>query len=141
MRKFALIDITQCGQRHNARPWSSYYFHLWVSIIGNHSELVSAQPWSLEKEMATHSSILARQRSLVGRSPWAPKRVGHYLVTKQQQSCIHWSFDSSQTESNSHLGFLSSLYSWYGICLVYSYLDLHLSLVITTLFHSSTYYC
>ena len=35
----------------------------------------------LEKEMATHSSILARripwQRSLVGYSPWGQKRVGH----------------------------------------------------------------
>ena len=35
---------------------------------------------SLEKEMRTHSSILAReihgQRSLVGYSPWGHKRVG-----------------------------------------------------------------
>ena len=44
----------------------------------------------LEKEMATHSSILAweihGQRSLVGNSPWGHKRVGHHLVTKQQQN-------------------------------------------------------
>ena len=43
-----------------------------------------SQVWSLggedplEKEMATHSSILARkihgQRSLVGYCPWAPKK-------------------------------------------------------------------
>ena len=43
----------------------------------------------LEKEMASHSSILAweihGQRSLAGYSPWGHKRVGHKLVTKQQQ--------------------------------------------------------
>ena len=41
----------------------------------------------LEKEMATHSSILAweihGQRSLVGYSPWGRKRVGQDLETKQ----------------------------------------------------------
>ena len=38
-----------------------------------------------EKEMATHSSILAReigQRSLAGYSPWCCKRVRHDLVAK-----------------------------------------------------------
>ena len=86
MIKFALIDITQCGQKCNKRPWSIYYFHLWVSIIGNHIlNWFLPSLWSLEKEMATHSSILARERSLVGWSPWTPKRVGHYLATKQQQ--------------------------------------------------------
>ena len=43
----------------------------------------------LEKEMTTHASILAwkshGQRSLVGYSPWGRKRIGHDLVTKQQQ--------------------------------------------------------
>ena len=43
----------------------------------------------LEKEMATHSSILAGkspgQRSLGGYSPWGCKRVGHNLATKQPQ--------------------------------------------------------
>ena len=51
----------------------------------------------LEKEMATHSSILAwrvpwteepgeshGQRSLVGCSPWGHKRAGHSLATQQQ---------------------------------------------------------
>ena len=42
----------------------------------------------LEKEMATHSSILAwkshGQRSLAGYSSWDCKRVGHDLMTKQQ---------------------------------------------------------
>ena len=61
----------------------------------------------LEKGMATHSSILRTslvaqmvekkkkksacsaefhgQRSLVGYSPWAHKRIGHELATQQQQ--------------------------------------------------------
>ena len=43
----------------------------------------------LEKEMATHSSILAwkshGQRSLEGYSPRCCERVGHNLATKQQQ--------------------------------------------------------
>ena len=43
----------------------------------------------LEKEMATHSSILLGkshgQRSLAGYSLWSCKRVRHNLVTKQQQ--------------------------------------------------------
>ena len=42
----------------------------------------------LEKDMATHSSILAgkshEQRSLEGYSPWCLKRVGSNLATKQQ---------------------------------------------------------
>jgi len=43
---------------------------------------------SLEKEMATHPSVLAweeshGQGSLVGYSPWGRKRVGHNLGTKQ----------------------------------------------------------
>ena len=36
----------------------------------------------LEKEMATHSSILARERSLAGYSPWDHK-IPQDLVTKQ----------------------------------------------------------
>ena len=43
----------------------------------------------LEKEMATHSSILAREilwiETPAGCSPWGCKRVGHDLATKQQQ--------------------------------------------------------
>ena len=44
----------------------------WVPFLG--------QEDPLEKEMATHSSILAweiAQRSLAGYSPWGHKRVGH----------------------------------------------------------------
>ena len=60
--------------------------------------LVQEDP--LEKEMATHSSILAWEIPLTeepgGYSPWGC-RVGQDLVTKQQQSiytvpCLHlWS--------------------------------------------------
>ena len=43
----------------------------------------------MEKEMATHSGILAweshGQRSLVGCSPYGHKRVRHNLATEQQQ--------------------------------------------------------
>ena len=43
----------------------------------------------LEKEMATHSSVLPgkshRQRSLVDCSPWSCQRVGHDLTTKHKQ--------------------------------------------------------
>ena len=46
-----------------------------------------------EKEMVTHSSILAweshGQRSLVGYSPCGCKRVRHDLVTKQQQYYVY----------------------------------------------------
>ena len=44
----------------------------------------------LEKGMATHSSILAWgipwTEEPAGYSPWGHKRVGHNLVTEQQQS-------------------------------------------------------
>ena len=43
----------------------------------------------LEKEIATHPSILPEkfhgQRNVVGYRPWGHNRVGHNLVTKQQQ--------------------------------------------------------
>ena len=54
---------------------------MWLQSLGREDPL--------EKEMATHSSILHRksrgQRSLVSYSPLGHKRVGHHLVTKQQQ--------------------------------------------------------
>ena len=50
----------------------------------------------LEKEMETHSSMLAGeshgQRSLAGYSPWVP-RVGHDLATKPAPPAICWSLD------------------------------------------------
>ena len=46
----------------------------------------------LEKEMATHSNILAcemcGQRSLEGYSSWGSKRFGHNLVIKQQLTTL-----------------------------------------------------
>ena len=51
---------------------------------------------SLEKEMATHSSILAWEISWTeepgGLSPWGHKRVGHNLMTKQQQQYGYTAF-------------------------------------------------
>ena len=57
----------------------------WVQFLGGED--------SPEKEMATHSSILAweefhGQKSLAGYSPRGHQRVRHDLVTKQQTS-IH----------------------------------------------------
>ena len=53
---------------------------------------VPGQEDPLEKEMASHSSILAShgQRSLAGCSPWGGKRVRHGLATKQQQEYLVW---------------------------------------------------
>ena len=48
-----------------------------------------SQEEPLEKEMATHSSILAweshGQRGVMGYNPWGCKRAGHDLETEQQQ--------------------------------------------------------
>ena len=57
---------------------------MWVQSLG----------WEnpLERDMATHSGILAweipRRESLLGYSQRALKRVGHNLGTKQQQQSI-----------------------------------------------------
>ena len=46
-----------------------------------------SQENSLEREMASHPTILAGKsrgrRSLVGYGPWGSRRVGHNLGTKQ----------------------------------------------------------
>ena len=39
----------------------------------------------LEEEMATHSAVLAWEIPRSPDGPWGQKRVGHNLVTKQQQ--------------------------------------------------------
>ena len=55
----------------------------------------------------THSSILARrlpQRSLVGCSLWGHKRVGHDLVTKQQQQDGENPYQWENLQ-NCHLGY------------------------------------
>ena len=66
---------------------------MWAQSLG--------QEDPLEKEMATHSSILARpphgQRNLVGYSPRGHKRVTYDLVTKRQEQQaikMHWSIQS-----------------------------------------------
>ena len=51
--------------------------------------MISGLGRSLEKEMATHSRILAWEISWIeepdGLSPWGHKRVGYNLTTNQQQ--------------------------------------------------------
>ena len=58
-----------------------------------YTDSISGLEDALNKETATHSSILAwethGQRILVGSSLWGPKRVGHYLVTKQHDKKIN----------------------------------------------------
>ena len=53
----------------------------------------------LVKEMAMHSSTVAwkshGQRSLVDYSPWCHKRVGHDLMSKQQQKIWFYTLDTS----------------------------------------------
>ena len=53
---------------------------------GDMRQIPLSQKDPLEKELATHSSILAwkshGQKSLVGYSSWGCKRVGHDLATK-----------------------------------------------------------
>ena len=68
-------------------------------------------PWlgrSPGQKMTTCSSFLAwksrGQKSLAGHSPWGRKRVGHDLVTKQQQAYV-----PSRTFCNDGKLLLSSL--------------------------------
>ena len=63
-------------------------------LRGKESSCTRSQDWedALEKEMATHSSILAweipRTEEPGGLQYMGPKRVGHDLGTKQQQQQI-----------------------------------------------------
>ena len=79
------MDVTRCQYWSQISSFVAQWYrtHLpvqeaWVQSLG----------WedTLEKEMATHSSILAwgipGQRNLEGFHPWGCKRVGHYLATK-----------------------------------------------------------
>ena len=67
-------------------------FLVLYSVVKNLSASAGDMGWEglLEKEMATHCSILAQkshgQRSLVGYSPWDPKRVRQESVKQQQQT-------------------------------------------------------
>ena len=75
------MSFSKFKKRINVTHWSKKWalkFKLRLQSLG--------QEDPLEKEMATHSSILAweiPQRSLQGYSPWGFKRVGHNWVTKQ----------------------------------------------------------
>ena len=66
------------------------------------SDLISGSGRSLEKEMATHSSILAWENPWTeepgGLQPMGYKRVGHHLPTKQRQILI--SIPSAFTKNN-----------------------------------------
>jgi len=58
---------------------------MWVRSLG----------WEdpLKKEMATSVFLPGKsheQKSLAGCSPWGPERVGHDLVTKQQEIVNIW---------------------------------------------------
>ena len=82
-------DVSKLNVSNNnlGLPW-------WLSVKESTSQCrrYKFNPWvgedTLEKEMATHSSILAGkshgQRNLVSYDPWVCKRIGHDLATKQQ---------------------------------------------------------
>ena len=80
--------------------------------------LIPGSEDSLEKEMATRSSILAweihGQRSLVGYSLWDCKRVGHDLATKQQQQ-------SGESFYESNIAFRSSFIIWRIMMIILSF--------------------
>ena len=71
----------------------------------------------LEKEMATHSSILAWKISWAEKPgrlrPWGHKRVRHGLVTKQQQSFrgekLHTVICAERSQKLAHLCYTFSL--------------------------------
>ena len=59
------------------------------------TDLISVGKSPMEKDMATHSGILAWEtpwtEELVGYSPWSLTSVRHDLVTKQQQFFLRMS--------------------------------------------------
>ena len=61
---------------------------IWVQSLG--------QEYLLEKEMATHSSILAwktpQTEETGGTQSMRLQRVGHNLVSKRQQSLRYWEY-------------------------------------------------
>ena len=75
----------------SACPWDSW------SCLRHHQD-------ALEKEMTTHSGILAwiihGQRSLVGDSPLGRKRVGHDLATKPQETSWPPGISSEEEEES-----------------------------------------
>ena len=75
-----LIKSVEC-LNGTKRPWSSLVAQTVKSLPAMGETWVRSLVWEdpLEKEMATHSSILAwrihGQRSLVGYSPWGHKEL------------------------------------------------------------------
>ena len=70
---------------------------------------------SLEKEMATHSSILAWEIpwSLAGHSPWGCKRIKHVLAAKQQQKCTENAVSADLGEDIWDFCYISKNSSWH----------------------------
>ena len=85
-------DMTEWLSNNKNRTMCRWWSSLGLSGKKNPPAMQETWVWSLgqedplEREMTTHSSILAHQRSLVGCSQC--KRVGHNLVTKQQQYVV-----------------------------------------------------
>ena len=89
----------QCMNPHTCKSnmnffftWSSYFWGLPCSSVGKESAYNEGDPssipgwrWPLEKEMATHSNILAWVYSMDGGAWWlqstGPQRVGHNWAT------------------------------------------------------------
>ena len=106
---------------------------------------------SLEKEMATHSSILAWEIlwSLAGHSPWGCKRVKHDLATKQQQQqCTEyavsadwediWDFCCISKNSSWHDAYCSISRNRYRLC-IFSWDVTENSVSSQTLLHGTTH--
>ena len=112
----------------------THLIHSWASLVAQWQRILlpmqETQVWSLgqedtlEKEEATHSSILDWEiqwtESLAGSSPWGHKRVGHNLGTKHhhQQQSIHkfstlLSLDGETMETETILGGLQNHCRWW----------------------------
>ena len=91
--KSCLLTSVSCRTINTGQAlcWASLVAQWW----GIHLSMQETEVWPLgwedplEEEMATYSRILAWEipwtEELAGYSPWGHKRVGHGLVTKQQQ--------------------------------------------------------
>ena len=81
--------------RVQSRTWLSYWTTTGGSVVKNLPATQETRIWSLGQEYPLKKEWLLTpvflpgkshgQRSLTGYSPWGHKRVGHDLVTKQQQ--------------------------------------------------------
>ena len=113
-------------------------------VVKNHLPMQETQVRSLgwedplQKEMATHSSILAweipRTEELGGLLCMGSQRVGHDLATKQQvcYTFFHMGFDPSSSLS----GFLGHFSKF--LFMFFLFFLSHLSLYLSTHFHRFT---